>query len=94
MQGAVAVQIHMCDIIAVIRSHRIRKQRGVALLHTSGGLRRKSALLQKSFEHIGNLIQITDLLPLSVVRILKMALRHRDDNPVRDQIPEAVQSFL
>ena len=29
-----------------------------------------------------------------VVWILKMALRHGDDNPVRDQIPEAVQAFL
>ena len=84
----------MRDIIAVIRAHRIRKQWGVALLHTSGGLRRKPALLQKSLKHIGGLIQISDLLPLSVVWILKMALRHGDDNPVRDQIPEAVQAFL
>ena len=94
MQGAVAVRVHMRDIIAVIRAHRIRKQWGVALLHTSGGLRRKPALLQKSLKHIGGLIQISDLLPLSVVWILKMALRHGDDNPVRDQIPEAVQAFL
>ena len=38
MQGAVAVRVHMRDIIAVIRAHRIRKQWGVALLHTSGAV--------------------------------------------------------